>query len=241
MRGIVKKLAFAFIALLLALGSSHLCLANAAEPPSILIIVPNAPKDLEIKLEPGDIQANRTDKAIESYFTFRRADLKTGSSYTLKIAAQGKSFEIALNSPLQTYNNVFTLDLAHQRLAPGKSLSRSVALPALRISLTLLIEGLVFWLFGYRTRRSWLVFILANLATQLFLNLTLLADVQLPAYGGYLILGLIFLEILITLVELAVFLIFVNEKPRWLTLLYVLAANLLSLFVGGFLITQLPV
>ena len=237
----MKKLAFAVVALLLSLGSTHLCLANAAEPPSILIIVPNAPKDMEITLEPGDIQAYRTDKLIESYFTFRRTELKTGINYTLRIAAQAKSFEIALNAPLQAYNNVFTLDLEHERLTPGKSLSRSLALPALRVSLTLFIEGLVFWLFGYRSRRSWLVFILANLATQVFLNLTLFANVQLPPYTGYLILELFFLEILITIVELALFLIFISEKPRWVTLLYVLAANFLSLFLGGFLITQLPV
>jgi hypothetical protein len=47
-------------------------------------------------------------------------------------------------------------------------------------------------------------------------------------------------EILIFIIEMAVFLIFVREHHRWRTAGYVFTANPLSLVLGGFLITLLP-
>ena len=54
-----------------------------------MIIVPNAPKDLEISLGPGNIKAHRTDKVIESYFTFYRYDLQS-LNYTVTVTTAGQ-------------------------------------------------------------------------------------------------------------------------------------------------------
>lgn len=212
--------------------------ANAAEPPSILIIVPNAPTDLEISIGPDNIKAHRTDKVIESYFTFYRYDLKT-ADYTLQVTTGGQTFEITLNAPLNSYNNIFTLDLKGQTLTPGKSLSREISLPSLRIILTLIIEAAVFYLFGYRKKKSWLIFLVVNLITQGVLNVWLSSSIT--PLESYIIFSLIFGEILVFIVEMIAFLIFINEHSRLETALYVIVANVASLFAGGYLITHLPV
>jgi hypothetical protein len=212
------------------------CFANSAEPPSILIIVPNAPKDLEISL--GNVKAGRRDKAIESYYTFSRYDIKSTDN-TLRFTTSNKSFEITVNVSRPSYNNIFTLNLKNQTLSPGKSLSRSITLPSLRVILTLIIEGIVFFLFGYRRKRSWLVFIIVNLVTQGILNIWLAGNYS--PLNNYLIFSLIGGEIVVFIVEIIAFLILVKEHGRLRTASFVVLANLLSLIAGGYLITVLPV
>jgi len=215
------------------------CLANSAEAPSIVIMVPNAPKDLVITLEPELVPARRTDKVVESYFTFYRNDLKNTAEYAFQVATGGKTFEVTTNTFLNRYNNIFTLDLKTQTLSPGKSLSMSVGLPALRISLTLAIEGIVFFLFGYRSKRSWIIFLAVNLVTQGFLNIWLLRNAA--PLDSYIVFTLIFGEFFVFFFELAGFLILIKEHARGRTAAYVILANLASLLLGGWLITVLPI
>jgi hypothetical protein len=127
------------------------CSAISAEPPSILIIVPNAPAELEISIGPEYRTAPRKDKSIESYFTFYRFELKNTDN-TIKVKTGGEAFEIRINYPMGSYNNIFTLDLKNRTLAPGKSLSRSVTLVILRVVLTLVLKALVLFIFGYRKK-----------------------------------------------------------------------------------------
>jgi hypothetical protein len=233
----MKKILFLIILVIVMVClNASLCSANSAEPPSILIIVPNAPADLEISI--GNIKAGRTDKVIESYFTFYRSFLKS-SDNTLKITTGGNSFEITLDTPLNSYNNVFTLDLKRQTLNPGKSLSRSITLISLRVALTLIIEGMVFFLFGFKKKKSWLIFLIINLITQGFLNFMLGQNANIM--NSYLIFTLIAGEILVLIFEMIAFLFLVKEHGRLRTALYVIAANLLSLIAGGYLITVFPV
>jgi hypothetical protein len=225
-----------FLLILVSCIAPAVCCANSAAPPSILIIVASAPDDLVITLEPGDIPAHRTDKVFESYFSFYSYDLKS-TDYNLKITTGDSTFEVTLKAPLK-FNNIFTLDLKNQIVAPGKSFSRSFNLTSLRIILTLIIEALVFYLFGYRGKRSWLIFLIVNLVTQGALNIWL--GFSTTPLQSYIILSLIIGEILVFIVEMVVFLIFMKEK-RSLVSFYVFIANVASLFAGGFLITQLPV
>lgn len=217
--------------------STSVCYGNSAEPPAIIIIVPDAPDDLEISLGPENVKARITDKVIESYYSFSRSDLKS-TQYTIKVTTRDGTFEIKLDTPLSSYNNIFVLDLKTHTLTPGKSLSRSIKLVSLRVVLTLLIEGIVFYLFGFRKKRSWLIFLLVNLFTQGFLNIWL-NNIASPL-GSYLIFSLIAGEFLVFIIEMAAFLIFVHERERWLTAFYVILANFLSLIVGGYLITVFP-
>jgi hypothetical protein len=206
----------------------------------VLIIVPNAPEDLEISIGSDNLyaKANITDKHIEKYYTFYSQELGNVNKYNININTGDKSFEILIEEPLKKYNNIYTLDLVKQTLTPGKLLTRSVFLVSLRIALTLLIEALVFWLFGFRSKRSWIVFLAINLITQGALNIWLNGFLPL---GSYLVFSLIFGEFLVFIAEIIVFLTIVKEHRPMRTLLYVIAANLLSLFAGGYIITVLPI
>jgi hypothetical protein len=235
----MKKLLLLLPVLMLAVFINPLiCNANAAEPPSILIIVPNAPKDLEISIGLDKIKAGRTDKAFESYFTFYRYSLQS-SDYTVTVTTAGNSFGITLGAPPLSYNNIYTLDLNNKTITPGKSLLRSISLPSLRIILTLIIEAVVFYLFGYRKKKSWFIFLIVNLFTQGALNIWL--SLSTTPLQSYLVFSLVFGEILVFIIEMITFLICVKEHGRLLAFLYVIVANAASLFAGGYLISHLPV
>lgn len=219
---------------------TYTCYGNSAEPPSILIIVPNAPEDIEISIGSDNTyaKANKTDKFIERYYTFYSQDLRNANEYIININTGDSSFEISLEEPLKSYNNIFTLDLVNQTLTPGKLLSRSIILVFLRITLTLLIEAIVFWLFGFRCKKSWIAFFTINLITQGALNIWLNGFDPLESY---LVFTLIFGEILVFIAEIIAFLVIIKEHRLMRTLLYVITANFLSLFAGGYIITVLPI
>lgn len=236
-----------FIILLLTLTTlvvTTVCYANAAEPPSILIIVPNAPDDLEISIASGDknsptySKARKTDKVLESYYTFYHEDLKTIDDYTLKITTTKSTYELTLERPLKMYNSIFTLNLENRTFTTGKLLSRSIFLISVRIILTLIIESLVFYLFMFRQSNSWLCFFIINLLTQGGLNIRLNTASPL---ASYLIIGLMFAEVVVFIVESIAFLTLLKEHSKLRIFLYVLTSNLLSLILGGYLITLMPI
>ncbi|NLE90335.1 MAG: hypothetical protein GX602_05325 [Dehalococcoidales bacterium] len=214
------------------------CHANSAEPPSIFIIVAHAPEDLEISLLPEGPKASKTTHSYETYYSFYSYQMQF-TDYSFEVATGGKTFIIELDKPVESYQNIYTLDLKSQSLTPGKSFYRSAFLIFSRVVLTLLVEGLVFFLFGYRRKRSWLVFLGLNLATQLTLWICLNGTP--PFHVGYLVLLLFFAEALIFIIEMAGFLILVNEHRRLRTAAYVIVANILSLLAGISLISALPI
>ena len=239
MKNKLKKFWLLLVVLTLSLMVfTPVCSGNLAEPPSILIIVTAAPEDMEIILGDGIIKANREDKAFESYFTFYSHELRS-SNYMLTVTTGDISFEIRLDEPPQSYNNIYTLDLKTRTLKHGEAWGRSVSLILLRLLLTLLIEAVIFYLFGYRSKKSWLVFLAVNVVTQGILNIWL--GVAFIPLNNYMIFALILGEILVLFIELIVFLIFIKERHRLLTAAFVILANLASLLLGGLLIKLLPV
>lgn len=235
-----KLLSIVIFSMVMIIASTALCFGNSAEPPSILIIVPNAPDDLEISIgsDNTNIKANKTNKIIERFYTFYSEKLRMAEDYTINISTGESSFNILLEKPLKKYNNIFTLDLNNQTLILGKSLSRSILLVSLRVILTLIIEAIVFWLFGFRNKKSWIAFLIINLVTQGALNIWLNGFVPL---GSYLVFSLIFGEFFVFIAEIILFLTFIKEHSRGRNLLYVIMANFLSLFAGGYIITVLPI
>lgn len=235
-----KLLSIIIFSMLMVMVTTALCFGNSAEPPSILIIVPNAPDDLEISIgsDNTNIKANKTNKIIERFYTFYSEELRMAEDYIINISTGESSFEILLEKPLKKYNNIFTLDLNNQTLTPGKSLPRSILLVSLRVILTLIIEAIVFWLFGFRNKKSWIAFLIINLVTQGALNIWLNGSVPL---ASYLVFSLVFAEFFVFIAEIILFWALIKEHSPGRVLLYVIAANLLSLFAGGYIITILPV
>ena len=146
---------------------------------------------------------------------------------------QGFSFE----------GNVVTLDLRNQRLLYDQPWWRTPLLIGLRMVMTLALEGAVFWLFGYRQRRSWAVFLLVNLFTQGAVNLAL--HLLIPTGTDYfVVLGLFFytpMELLVLVVEFVAFRLLLRERTKGRAAGCAAVANLLSWGLGGLLLACLPI
>lgn len=216
------------------------CFANSAEPPSIIIIVSNAPDDLEINIAFEDeiYKGRKISKVIEKYYTFYSREMQNLNDYILIVSTDNESYEIKLDKPLEKYNNIFTLDLKSHTLTEGKLLSRSIFLVSMRIALTLAIEGIIFWIFGFKRKNSWITFLIINLITQGALNIWINGIIPTQ---GYIIFGLIFGEIFIFIAEIVAFLLFIKEHNSLRKVLYILTANFISLIAGGYIITILPI
>lgn len=232
------------VLILLSCGSA---LANSAEPPALVLLVSGAPEDFSLSARMGDTQLTLSPQktAWETYYVLYYHSMPPSKSHsieeaiTLDIHANGGAFTLHIApEEIQLYNTTFTVNLKNKTLEPGISRVRTAMLVVLRVVLTLLIEGLCFYLFGFREKRSWIAFLLINLVTQGLLNISLTGSGPL---APYLLLGLIIAEALVLIAEFIAFLFAVKEHKRLRRMLYVLTANVLSLVLGGLLITYLPV
>lgn len=247
------------LVLAFCLGLPVTASANGLEPPYLTILVTHPPKDLELTLvleddasqEPFVLQPE--PMLWESYYRFyphiwspwapEGTPLQTA---TLFVKTGGESFSLAVEPKGFTYsNNLVTLDVAGRQLLYGQPWWRIPLLVFLRVALTLLLEGALFWLFGYRQRRSWLVFLLANLITQGAVNVCvhLLVPVATSAYNT-LVLGMFLytpLEIGVLLVEMLAFALLLKEHRKRRAVCCAALANLLSWALGGTLLFLLPI
>lgn len=224
--------------------------ANSAEAPGFTIIVLNSRENLSLSLQlPNDSLSNLRiresekkgwEKYYKVYFHYRVYPPKSEDIKDIRLIVQSssKSFQCTLpEGTFDQYNNILTLDMNSETLTVGQSPLRVPALVALRVILTLLIEGAVFFLFGYRQKKSWLVFVLVNLLTQGGLNAMLTG----PNLSNYWILGYIFGEIVVLIVEIIAFLSLIKEYRKRRVAFFVIIANTASLILGDMLITYLPV
>ncbi len=227
--------------ILLAMILPATALANSAEPPSLVILVKNPTDDLTIELVSNENRPEAVARRVawEGYYAFYSRDMKADDQHTFKVTTKGESFECTLDAPLKGYNHVYTLDLANQTLTAGKYPLRSALLVSIRLLLTLMLEGILFWLFRFREKKSWLVFLAINLMTQGALNLWL--NHGGPLMPNYLIFSLIFGEIFVFAAEMLAFPIFIKEQKKRRVLIYTFTANLVSLIAGGYIISVLPV
>ena len=104
---------------------------------------------------------------------------------------------------------------------------------------TLLIEGVLLLAFGYRSRRSWLVFLLVNLVTQGGFALYLAVTVLNHGVSGWSLLFYLPIELIIMVVELLAYRRLLTEKSRGRAVGYAVAANVCSAVVGLWLIDPL--
>lgn len=234
--------------LLLCISFTTASFANSGEPPGFTIIVLSPPSDLRISIlfpdgittEPITLDSYR--KHWETYYRFyyhmNPQMEKNISSAVLIVSHSGETFQLSLPDALTNrYNNLFTLDLKAQRLTEGASPLRTVALVSLRVLLTLIIEGAMFYLFGFRHKRSWSMFLGVNLVTQGALNLMITG----PNIGVYWIIGFVAAEIVIVITEIIAFCLSITEHRKRRIIAFTLIANALSLIIGGYVIASLPV
>ncbi len=213
--------------------------ANSAQPPSIIVLVSNSPKDMEIHLDRDGqiIESRKNEKMLETTFSFYSYHFEKNEIYQFLIVTNGETIVIPIDTPLTGYNNLYTLDLKTHTLTQGRVPYKNILYIALRVIFTLILEGLIFFAFGFREKRSWIIFLVLNLITQGALNIWL--NSMFPS-NGYIIFALIIGEFFVFIAELIGFIALVQEQKRLKTAAYVILANLISLVAGGYLITLLP-
>ncbi len=250
MRKTRKKLKISWFILMFSLGLFPMkpALANSAEPPALIILVTDAPAELRLSLHHplngamAPIPLKKETKVWESYFTFYYGMLDGNrdvfSDLVLMVEGAGDTYAVTLPESVHNhYNNLLTLDLQTHELAAGQSPWRGPLLVLLRVTLTLIIEGLIFWLFGYRQKPSWMIFLITNLITQTGLNLMISG----PLLSPYWVLGLAVLELVVLFVEVLQFRFTLWEHSKARSFCFAVTANAASLVLGGLLISKLPI
>ena len=100
---------------------------------------------------------------------------------------------------------------------------------------TLIIEGAILWLFGFREKRSWLVFLAVNTVTQAGLHLV--TGAALAQAGWHFLnyfLTIVLLELVIWGAEAAAYAFLFRERSRARRVGYAFAANIASFVLGYF-------
>ena len=215
--------------------------ANSAEPPTLIVIMKNAPENVSVAIISAETvqEGQKSKTAWETSYAFYNRDIGSNKEVTIRVSGNGISYDQIIGKQYLTgYNSIVTLDFSAQTITSGKLLSRSILLVTLRVFFTLVIEGVIFFLFGFRDKNSWLAFLIINLLTQGILNVVLNGA---SPFASYLILNLILMEFWVFITETIGVLVFIKEHGRFRRVSYVLVANLASLVLGGYLITDLPI
>ena len=97
---------------------------------------------------------------------------------------------------------------------------------------TLIIEGILLWLFGFRARRDWLVFLIVNLVTQAGLHLWIAADLVSIGDSALQYMVLLVAEVPILFLEMAVYVFQLKEHSRLRRAAYAACANVASYALG---------
>ena len=96
---------------------------------------------------------------------------------------------------------------------------------------TIVIEGLLLLLFGFKLRDNLLVFLLVNIITQVFLAaVTVITQFKYGVFTA--IFAVMFVEFLILIAESLVFARFLKGKTTGRRVAYAITANLVSLIFG---------
>lgn len=160
---------------------------------------------------------------------------------TYRILIVTKSGESWVSDTLHraTLQSSVTVDWA-AKTAAAPSAATAYALQFLCMLLpTLLIEGVLLFAFGYRSKKSWKNFLLVNLVTQGGFAVYLAVTVLNHGVSGWSLIFYIPIELVITAAEVLLDRRLLMEKSRGRAALYAVVANLCSATVGLLLIDPL--
>ncbi|HHV05119.1 MAG TPA: hypothetical protein GXX60_01165 [Anaerolineaceae bacterium] len=221
--------------------------ANAAPPPIVTIAVINPPSDLKLSvrytkdsvtetklLERWDAGWEAKFSLIDYSFLYERELYSNG---VLIVKSQDYNFKLKLpDDVFDKYDVLYTLDLESKTLSEGKPAWQAPVSFSLRLIITLLLEGIVFYLFGYREKWSWILFVIVNFITQTILHVL----ITILGSEGYAILVFWFGEVIVFIIEMIAFPVALEEQSKWKDVAYAFVGNLLSLILGTYLIGKMP-
>lgn len=141
------------------------------------------------------------------------------------------------------YNEELSSD---ERINAHNSYNYAVEIGSLvaRIIITILIEMVIALAFGYWEKKQLLLLIGMNAGTQIILNV-LLNIINYNSGRIAFVLFYILFEIIVAIIEVIVLLVFLNkisikQRKRWLMVVYVIFANVVSFWSGLYLADWLP-
>jgi hypothetical protein len=241
-------LVFAAIFLLFSLSSC------VEAPPQLTVVSINPPGNFDaVLIINGDteIPSRKSNAAWEAYYTFRlwghyesffhpnwdfgpnREHIETYKSIetaVLRVTEHGITFDIELNTEIfgNRYSTA-TLNIKNRSVTDGTAYGRGIALFFIRVVPLLAVAGGLFYLFGYRKRRSWIAWGIAMLPGTIFIN-TLISIVGLsPWYREVVLPSILLLETPILLLKLIALCAAINELRRIRTAIYLLVSSGISI------------
>ena len=107
----------------------------------------------------------------------------------------------------------------------------------MRLSITLIVEGAILWIVGFRQKRTWLVFLIVNLVTQSMLIIPLTGYIPPNVYWMFVYYGG---EVLIFAIEALVYAIAMKEERAIRRIMTAVIANAASMILGAWMLGNLP-
>lgn len=223
---------------------------NEVQTPGLSVFVINAPKDLQLFIQfrnsslPEPFEMERTSRYWETYYNYYYQRLPgrfdedfIGAKLIVQSAQHSYELPITRDPEMRVDKRLVTLDLKQGTLVYGAPGWRAPLSVAGRVLLTLLLEGIVFFLFGMRAKSSWLIFLITNLITHSLLSAFLAHPFE--AKSDFFL--TVFISIWVILVEAAIYYFTFKEielSPR--ALLIALVANVFGFFLGAWIMPYFP-
>ena len=125
--------------------------ANSAEPPSLIILVDDPFRTMTMTLYDGKavIQPSVYDTLWERKFSFHQLYHSKQQHFTLSIKTPEKSYTLEIPRLTQRYRTLYKFNPSSGELEKDLPVWRNALLTAIRLISTLLIEGVVFFFFGF--------------------------------------------------------------------------------------------
>lgn len=240
MRPRLYRVVFAVCLFAIISGVTAPVRADSLPIPGIRIAVNRPPEDLKIEFLLADgkwYPGSKYTDPWDTYFEYSDWELDKNIPGAIRASYAGQSVQIALPQVKGGYAYLYGLDLKTQILTPYKlpPLAFTLALP--RLAVTILCEGIVFFLFGFRQLRSWIIFVGVNILTQGMFNI-FLYDIRVGEFG--LILLIPFIELVIIAIETSVIAIRVREQSVMRRILCPILANIASFLLSFVVANILP-
>jgi len=231
------------ILLLLVSLTTQVAFANSAEPPGLIIYCYGGPLDLQIYYvtDDSEVELYKQGEVGEVLFKLYLSDIPgegVDNKAKFHIVSSKGDYYLDIDDMEDEYYNLYRLSFNKRTLSKGANTFRAVLLVGIRITMTIIIEGTIYFLFGYRKKATWKAFLIINLITQGALNIWF--GLQ-SVYMGGLLFVLILAEIIILIVEAIYMLKHVVEMNEGCMILTVIVANMTSFYLGFKLIPLLPI
>ncbi|MDR1629485.1 MAG: hypothetical protein LBS36_04645 [Oscillospiraceae bacterium] len=212
----------------------------SASSPTLILIVSNAPSDISVSLSEEAAGPSIRTAAWKKYITVYPKDFDCyDADLTLNLSGGSQSLEVVIKKgTLSGPADFVSLDFKNQTILPGRTPGQYAASIIIATSLTFLLEGILFYRFGFRKKSSWVIFLLSSAFLYGIVNAWLYLCFPLI----FVMIGARFIsEFFIIPFRICVFYFIFRKERKHHFWGYVLKTDVLNLILGILLIIFLPI